>query len=296
MNQLPRRAFTLIELLVVIAIIAILIALLVPAVQKVREAAARTQCVNNMKQIGLACHQSNDAFKRMPRYHEEKPAYPSVSYFEPTNTNTFAGTVHFFLLPWLDQVPFMQQWNGTAGSNVFNGATTQIPTPVIYLCPSDFTLSNAQHTVYQGYAVTSYSFNGQVFDPYCVPPSLATAFPDGTSNTALAFERYAICSASGEIRTWGDTADGANCELAYWANAGAAPPANWVATNVLSTYQVQPTYTGCVSSQSQTSTPHENMNVLLGDGSVRSISSSVSLLNWQALITPDGGESVNLED
>ncbi len=122
----PQSAFTLIELLVVIAIISTLIALLVPAVQKVRSAAAQTQCLNNLKQIGIACHAANDAFGHMPSYAEE--GYGSVGSFAPADPATFDGTIHFYLLPFLEQGNLMQRWNGKTGTNDLNGANVP-PTP-----------------------------------------------------------------------------------------------------------------------------------------------------------------------
>ncbi len=110
-----RRGFTLIELLVVIAIIAILISLLVPAVQKVRDAAARTQCLNNLKQIALAAHNFHDTYKRFPAGvnlpGQQQYGWPTA----PDATHYFGLFVQLF--------PFFEQ------SNISNNIVTTVPNP-----------------------------------------------------------------------------------------------------------------------------------------------------------------------
>jgi len=120
-----RKGFTLIELLVVIAIIAILIALLVPAVQKVREAAARTQSTNNLKQIGLSAHSFHDANKRLPfnGINAATPGYvaPGILsqgtqyYVAPTASNFASGSAFFQISSYMDQGPLFAAGTSTSG-------------------------------------------------------------------------------------------------------------------------------------------------------------------------------------
>src|SRR5689334_25410189 len=107
-----RRAFTLIELLVVIAIIAVLIALLLPAVQQAREAARRTQCKNNLKQIGLALHNYHDTFRLFPPGYVDRNGNPNLT---PDNDLGPGWGWAAFLLPYIDQSPLYSPINFNVG-------------------------------------------------------------------------------------------------------------------------------------------------------------------------------------
>jgi prepilin-type processing-associated H-X9-DG protein/prepilin-type N-terminal cleavage/methylation domain-containing protein len=126
----PARAFTLIELLVVIAIIAVLIALLLPAVQAAREAARRTQCVNNLKQIGLALASYESTHRVFP------PGY--VSAFDASGTDTGPGWGWAtLLLPQMEQTPLFGSINFSLGIEQPGSLTSRLTTVGVYLCPSD---------------------------------------------------------------------------------------------------------------------------------------------------------------
>ena len=172
-----RAAFTLIELLVVIAIIAILIALLVPAVQKVRAAAARTQCTNNLKQIGLACQNFHGTYKM----------FPSVS----SNPDASYGWM-MAILPFIDQGPLYNQLKNSPG----NGQAIILS---VYTCQAEPRANSRTIAQADGFAMTSYvglsgydTLNSTVSQRGIINLYGAVKIPqviDGTSNTIIVAER-----------------------------------------------------------------------------------------------------------
>jgi prepilin-type N-terminal cleavage/methylation domain-containing protein len=286
-------AFTLIELLVVIAIIGILIGLLLPAVQKVREAANRTKCSNNVKQIALAIHNFDSTYGKVP------PAFSGYGETVPGST----GSLEYFILPYIEQDAMYRQSNGLA-SNVGQNVVK------VYLCPSDpsNTSANPPNSApggfiqRDGYGSTNYLVNVEVFEPRGTS-GIMTAMPDGTSNTVIIAEAYKACYNVGDggwtqpAWAWCPAFNNPTYGSDVWANAAfGMDNDNWGSvgqrgadySNGSVAFSVQPQVNAC--NWYVTQTGHAGaMQVGMGDGSVRGVSAGVSLQTWVNACTPNDG-------
>jgi len=210
-----RSGFTLIELLVVIAIIAILIALLLPAVQKVREAAARIQCTNNVKQIVLALHSYHDVYKCFPAGCMPDTVGGTTGTSGPVGGQvqaSWGSSWKVFVLPFIEQNNIYQKYtfnNSSGYSNGSNGTLTDSLTLAVYRCPSSLlpAFSTYQDPNSPGFEMfTSYTgIAGSSIDPtvcgggaglvsgsgILYPNSTVriTQITDGTSNTMIVGEQ-----------------------------------------------------------------------------------------------------------
>jgi len=302
--------FTLIELLVVIAIIAVLIALLLPAVQQAREAARRSQCKNNLKQLGLALHNYHDTHQILPPGDINAGGYDSAWVASTTTPLMRNHTMLLFILPFMDQanlynrIDFNLPTGNSDGQNNVDGpgmggggyqAATEVPISA-YTCPSDPFRTGPYTSTSLGYGVrnaylTSYStvypvYNmGKSYMEYLAStPARATAFghngaarardiTDGMSNSMLMIE----------TRLEKDTYLRGPFWAAYVSTSTTAP----YDYRINQPFASKPSVAQYLSPGSM----HVGgCHVLLGDGSVRFLSQNISMVTQRALATIAAGE------
>jgi prepilin-type N-terminal cleavage/methylation domain-containing protein len=296
-----RSGFTLIELLVVIAIIAILIGLLVPAVQQVRESANRTQCANNLKQIGLACHSYHDTYKRLP------PGGDARGFSAQT-----------LVLPFLEQGNLYRTINfNVSPLNPANSLAAGEVIPV-FVCPSDpqFDLppgmGGNNYVWNYGSDILFFSSNtGGVFMFGGTKVTLP-GIRDGTSNTAMFCERRkgdfnnGVVTPETDLMTPGGSPTTPDQAVALCNSFDATNPtyqwrsdygAYWIQALHWTLYQHVnlPNTRGCAfppanCAMSANSGHMGGVNLLLCDGSIHFVADGISLYTWRALGTRNGGE------
>jgi prepilin-type N-terminal cleavage/methylation domain-containing protein len=302
-----RRAFTLVELLVVIAIIGVLVALLLPAVQAAREAARRTQCSNNLRQLAIAAHNYHDTNGKLPcgltvtaaaTGQQNPPKFRSVSLFA-------------YMLAQLEQRPLADQWDYVEPLNNVSSGRTAVVLPTL-VCPSDVIPENPfkQTPNYNPsgelYGVTSYGGNGGV-QSYRVTSATndgvffknslikLASITDGTSNTLLFMERShvdpiydASAGSFSRMNGWGMwspvTGDGRLGDVIL----GTLVPINYRHTGGAVTIATEEQRVNAMGSKHP-----GGAQVALGDGSTRFLSQTIALTSLQQLSTRDKGEVVD---
>lgn len=328
-GNLRRRGFTLVELLVVIAIIGILIALLLPAVQAAREAARRSQCVNNLKQLGVASHNMHNARKFFPPLATR--GWTSDYMYEKSLRGVRGATFFYWMLPYLEEQPIFDQGKAEGqlafvlNNTTVTGAATK---PIrIFLCPSDPT--GAFTSGFPGaaagganlWAASCYAANYLVFGSPNAgttggldfqrrtegKATYAKSFPDGTSHTTIFTERYAACGAMdpSDPSTGPDSYNALFCSNLWGDSNDYFRPTYCI--NDMKQWPSVKGYLPCLTLQDSPSwflacdprraqSAHRGIvNTCMGDGSVRGISVTIADVTWERLCDPRDGNTVNFD-